>query len=339
MGKDTQSRKWTVEINNPLDYGFTHDHIKEIIAGMTSVIYWCMGDEIGECGTPHIHIYLCSRGGIRFSTLKNNFSQAHIEPAAGTSQQNRDYITKTGKWAKTKKSETTVPNTFEEFGEMPVERQGHRNDLDDLYGMIKDGLSDYQILEQMPESLLNLEKLDKVRQVLNQERFKNEFREMEVIYIYGDTGVGKTRGIMEKYGYSNVFRVTDYSHPFDNYHGQDVLIFEEFRSSFTIQDMLNYLDGYPLELPCRYNNKFACFTKVYIITNIPVSQQYTGVQIDYPSTWVAFLRRIKKVIRMSLDGIKSQDIVINKDGFYSMLDCDFNPFEKTPGSEQMNCGA
>ncbi len=31
--------------------------------------------------------------------------------------------------------------------------------------------------------------------------------------------------------------------------GQDVIVFEEFRSSLKIQDMLNYLDGYPCELP------------------------------------------------------------------------------------------
>ena len=79
---------------------------------------------------------------------------------------------------------------------------------------------------------------------------------------------------MEKYGYQNVYRVTDYDHPFDSYKGQDVIVFEEFRSSLKIQDMLNYLDGYPCELPCRYNNKLACFTKVYIITNISFNQQY-----------------------------------------------------------------
>ena len=43
-------------------------------------------------------------------------------------------------------------------------------------------------------------------------------------------------------------KVTDYIHPFDTYKGQDILIFEEFHSNLKIQDMLNYLDGYPLDL-------------------------------------------------------------------------------------------
>lgn len=72
---------------------------------------------------------------------------------------------------------------------------------------------------------------------------------MRVEYVCGVTGAGKTRGVMEKYGYDKVFRVTDYLHPWDSYKGQDVVVFEEFKSSLRIQDMLNYLDGYPLELP------------------------------------------------------------------------------------------
>lgn len=56
MGKDTQSRKWQLTINNPVEKGYTHDFIKSILSGLTSVIYWCMADEVGEQGTYHTHI-------------------------------------------------------------------------------------------------------------------------------------------------------------------------------------------------------------------------------------------------------------------------------------------
>ena len=118
---------------------------------------------------------------------------------------------------------------------------------------------------------------------------------LEVTYIHGTTGTGKTRGVMEQYGYANVYRVTDYQHPFDSYGGQDVIVFEEFRSSLKIQDMLNYLDGYPIVLPCRYNNKQACFHKVFIISNWSLTEQFASVQGDYPETWKAFLRRIHHI--------------------------------------------
>jgi hypothetical protein len=326
QAKDTQSRKWQITINNPIEKGYTHDSIKSILSTMKSIIYWCISDEIGENETYHTHIYLQGRSGIRFSTIRSHFDGGHYEMAKGTAQQNMEYVSKTGKWKDNKKSETSVPGTFEEWGEIPIERQGRRNDLDDLYSMIKDGYSDYQILEIMPESILNLEKLDRVRQVIRYEQFKDTFRDIDVFYVYGNTATGKSRSIMEKYGYSNVFRVTDYRHPFDSYRGQDVVVFEEFRSSFYFSDMLNYLDGYPLELPCRYVNKYACYTKVYIVSNVPLSQQFLETQVSSPESWAAFMRRIKLILHYTSKGVTSQRVELLPDGFYRLLDCEVTPF-------------
>ena len=334
--RDTQSRKWLLTINNPIDKGYTHESIHLILTGIKSIIYWCMSDEMGnETHTLHTHVFLQGRGGINFSTLRKRFPGADLEMARGTAQQNMEYVSKTGKWKDDKKSDTSIPGTFEEWGEMPVERQGRRNDLDDLYSMIKDGYTDYQILEVMPESLLNLDKLDKVRQVIRYESYKDTFRNLDVHYIYGYAGVGKTRFIMENYGFSNVFRVTDYIHPFDNYRGQDVVVFEEFRSSLSFSDMLNYLDGYPLELPCRYTNKYACYTKVYIVSNIPLIKQYPNVQSESPDSWSAFIRRINAVMHFTGSKINVQKIEKYTDGFYYITpgeEVPFHDIEKIVGS-------
>lgn len=304
MAKDSQSRKWQVTINNPAEKDITHDTIKERLSQIENLEYWCMCDEIGEKGTYHIHTYLTRPSAIRFSTIKKLFPEAHLEMAKGTSQQNRDYIRKEGKWEKDKKKETNLPETFEEMGECPIERQGARTDLADLYDMIKCGMSNLDILEEQPHYMLNLDKIERARQIVREGQYKNTFRKLEVTYIFGKSGAGKTRGVMEMYGYDKVYRVTDYDkHPWDGYDGQDVVVFEEFRSSFKVQEMLNYLDGYPLQLPCRYNNKTACFTKVYIITNIRLEDQYKAVQTEYPETWEAFLRRIHKVKEYSESGI------------------------------------
>lgn len=315
---DSRSRKWQLTINNPAENDFPHEVIKNNLSTLKSLVYWCLCDEVGANGTYHTHIYIAASNAIRFSTLKNLFGAAHMEMAYGTSQENRDYIRKEGKYKDTDKEDTNLPDTFEEFGDMPHEHQGSRTDMTNLYELVKDGLTDYEIVEQDARYLLRLDAIDTARQMLRYERFKNDFRTITVNYIYGSTGVGKTRSVMEKYGYSNVYRITDYDHPFDGYKGQDVVIFEEFRSSLKIQDMLNYLDGYPVELPCRYNNKIACYTQVYIITNIPLRQQYTNIQIDSVDTWYAFLRRIHHIfvhdkrgfreetewVQMTLGGIK-----------------------------------
>lgn len=319
MGEDSQSRKWQLTINNPDYHEVTHDTIKIAVGTMKSVIYWCMADEIGEEGTRHTHIFLAARSAIRFSTIKKLFPAAHIEMCKGTCQQNMEYVSKTGKWEKDRKHETCVDGTFEEFGEMPVERQGKRNDLDDLYDMIKSGMNDHDIVNEDPTYMTLLDTIQKTRQLVVQEKFRETFRDLDVTYIWGDTGTGKTRSVMEGHGYSNVFRVTDYSHPFDAYSGQDVILFDEFRSSLLLADMLKYLDGYPLELPCRYLNKYACFTKVYIISNIPLAKQYTVAQMDNYETWLAFIRRIHTVKYFHEGMITTFDITLDKSGWHQAL--------------------
>lgn len=284
-------------INNPVDHGMEHARIRAILSEM-ELQYSCMCDEVGENGTYHTHVFIQGRNAIRFATMKNRFPGAHFEMANGTAQQNRDYIRKEGKWAKDKKKETNLPETFEEFGELPIERPGHRTDIEDLWDMIRAGMSNKEILDQDARHMMNLDKIERARQTYVEAQFRETFRQLLVEYWWGPTGTGKTRGIMEGFGYSNVYRITDYDHPWDSYRQQDVVIFEEFRSSLKIQDMLNYLDGYPLELPCRYVNKIACYTKVFLLTNIPFEEQYQQVQKEQRSTWAAFKRRIHHVQRM-----------------------------------------
>ena len=158
--------------------------------------------------------------------------------------------------------------------------------------MLDSGASDVEIIREFPTWMKHLKALDSARQALTSEQYQNTFRNLTVHYLWGKTGVGKTRFVMEKYGYENVYRVTNYAHPFDSYHSEPVILFDEFRSDLPLKDMLKYLDGYPLRLPCRYEDKVACYSTVYLISNIPLDKQYPNVQQDEPESWRAFLRRI-----------------------------------------------
>lgn len=302
---DTQSRKWQITINNPDVKGFSHDKIIELCNEYKSLAYMCLSDEIGENGTFHTHIYLHFRSAVRFSSLEKKFKGGHFEMARGSSLQNKEYVFKEGKWEGTSKCDTNIHDSHYEMGELPIERgQGHRSDLDDLYDMIKSGMSDYDIITECPSYILQIDRLDKVRQTIRNEQFKNVFREVKCTYVFGQTGTGKTRDIMLKYGYSNVYRVTDYKHPFDNYKGQDIIVFDEFRSSLPLSSMLMYLEGHPCELPARYGNKVACYTKVYIVSNISLNMQFTNIQREELETYKAFLRRISVVKEYTKKGIQ-----------------------------------
>lgn len=160
----------------------------------------------------------------------------------------------------------------------------------------EENLSNAEVMERNPELAAHIGKMDKIRQDVLEARYREQWRDLEVTYIFGPTATGKTRGVMEQHGYGSVYRVTDYNHPFDRYAQEPVLLLDEFRSSLLIGDMLDYLDGYPLALPARYANRQACFEKVYIISNIDLTEQYPNVQTNDPATWKAFLRRIHHVI-------------------------------------------
>ncbi len=145
-----------------------------------------------------------------------------------------------------------------------------------------------------------------VRQTLRAEEYRDKWRDLETIYIWGMTGIGKTRFVMDGYGYANVYQVNNYKHPFDGYAGENVILFDEFNSQFRIQDMDNYLDGYPLALPARYNNKQACYERVFIISNLDLREQYHNERIYQRDVYNAFIRRIHKVIHFMPDGARRE---------------------------------
>ena len=265
-----------------------------------------MADEIATTGTYHTHIYLYSTSAIRFDTIQRRFPTAHIEKASGTTRENRDYIQKSGKWADTEKAETSVEGTFYEFGEAPSESEERDPKMYRLIQSVKDGMSTAEIIEENPSFALRTREIDTLRDTLTSEPHKTKYRQIEVIYLFGASGTGKTSGIYNKHPASEICRITDYGRRdgtrFDAYHGQDVLVFEEFNSQIPIETMLNYLDIYPLHLPARYIDRVACYTKVYITSNIPLSEQYKAEQQSRPETWKAFLRRIHKVYEYHADG-------------------------------------
>lgn len=284
-------------INDPIVKGYTHKRITDVLRNnFKTLSYFCMADEQGA--KFHTHIFVAFSSRVRFSMVKRYFNEAHIEKCRGTPSQNRNYILKTEKWKEDKiKRETVIEGSFEEYGTLPPDSRGTRTDMSELYQMILYNMTNAEILAVNQDYILQIDKIDKVRTAILAERYKNTVRlDLQVYYVMGKTGTGKTRGVLEKNGYANVYRVTDYNHPFDGYNCQPVIAFDEFRSSIPLKNMLLYCDIYPIELPSRYANKFACYNKIYIISNWELERQYSEIQNSDKESWQAFLRRIHKVI-------------------------------------------
>lgn len=175
-----------------------------------------------------------------------------------------------------------------------------------FFEMVKNGASNMELQEVYPSLYMReRNKIDSYRQDYYHEKYDFRMRtDLEVTYIYGDPGTGKSSYVVNKYGLQNIFRTCTYRQgAFDYYNGQDIMVFDEFDSSLEITTLNNYLDIYPVTINARYADRVGCFHKVYIISNLPLSEQYLKEQQEKPIIYEALIRRIHNIVHFTSDGI------------------------------------
>lgn len=297
-----RTRRMQITCNHPLEKGFTADRIKEILL-VYRTEYYCFCYETGEQGTEHFHLYIKFKNPQSTSILSKRFGNAHVEAIRNhsTSQQNRDYIRKEGAYLDSEKKATNHIETFYESGDCPIdgkENQGHRNDIEAMISLVQDGASNMEIVQAVPSMALRIPAVEQYRQAYWEEQGK-EYRQMRIWYIYGKTRTGKTSYVYQSHDASEIYSVVDYKGTgiWDKYDTARtrVLLLDEYRSALPFSLILALCDGQPLILNCRYANRVCLHDTVYIVSNIPLMEQYPNIQREEPDSWDAFLARINQV--------------------------------------------
>lgn len=238
-------------------------------------------------GYRHYQIYIENQNPIRFDTLKKLLPTAHLEARRGSVKQAYEYCTK---------EETRIGESFSNGDIDVASSQGARSDLERLREMVFQGIPVGEIIINEPAAARYEKHLDRLYfELMAREHSKSVRLNLNVEYLWGRSGSGKTSGVYDEHGFDDVYRIVDYKHPFDEYSGQSVLVIDEYHSQFSMTLLLNLLDIYPLQLPSRYKNKWAGFTKVYIISNKSLEEQHRDVQLDSPETFNALRRRIHTI--------------------------------------------
>ncbi len=304
--RDTLSRSWFAVFNNPSAHGYPGEP-GEVCGQLMAE--WVDGSStrsgawaycVSADGLHHVHMVLEDKKLMRWSAVKKSYAAGmHFKATRGTKEQAEDYIYKRGGFGEKGEEVLAVCTHGEIRG-----HQGARNDIRAMYDLVKAGCSDFEIVEENPAYLMHLDRIAACREMLRYEEFKDRRRlDMHVEFWFGAPGTGKTSGILDRYGDSHVYVISDYRHPWDNYRGEDVVLFDDFDCArVDISLLLRWLDIYPLQLPCRYNNKTACYTKVFFTSNIPPDGHYQYVQREQPSMWEALCRRIHAVREFRDDG-------------------------------------
>lgn len=278
--KTKQSRSWLLTVPAK-DYD--REYVEEALSN-----YAYMGQlEEGKSGYRHWQILIENPHAIRFTTLKNLIPKAHIEPRAGSLRQAAEYVTK---------EDSRVE------GEPPLENgrivitneQGRRKDVEVIReAILEENKSVDQVLLDFPEAARMQAYVRELVSARDRRNARGIMRDVEVIYLYGEPGTGKTHWVYANF--PDLYRVTDYNHPYDSYDAEDVLVLDEFTGQLGLTDLNNLLDVYPLQLPARYANRTAMFTKVVMISNLPPWTLYNG----HPDILRrAFIRRVDRVLLM-----------------------------------------
>lgn len=298
------SRSWFCVLNNPANIFGENTTPQDMVD--KAIELWikdkphrtcAINYEIGDSGTPHMHMVLEDPAKSRFTAVQKLFPGIHIERTRGSKEQAEDYINKRGRFEE-KKHTVIIPAVY--HGSIKAE-QGVRNDLVVIEQLIEQGNRPSEITSL---SIKFMKHDTLIRKCYFQKRCNETpaHRTVTVYWHVGDSGTGKSFThvkLMEEHP-NDVYLFTDYDGGgFDMYEGQSILFMDEFKGGIRFQLLLNLLDSYKIQLHCRYANCYALWNEVHISSIFPPDEAYKFMVDDDSQNKdpvMQLLRRIDTIV-------------------------------------------
>lgn len=157
--------------------------------------------------------------------------------------------------------------------------QGKRNDLLAAKSMLDEGATMQDLSQELFGVFLKYE-----RGLYSYLAHNAEPRmwEMEVYVFWGDTGVGKTKRVYEeaKSSGGSVYPMAqNYKGGvvwWDGYHGQDIVLIDDFYGWLPWSYLLRLLDRYPMLVRTRAGHMQFTSKRIYITSNQDPREWYSG---------------------------------------------------------------
>lgn len=289
MSAQGQSKYWCFTVNKePEEFRASLPIIDK------GVTYICGQLEVASTGHLHFQGYVQLNRSQRVSYVRNAISKtAHWEKQKGTNEEARDYCKK--------EDETTVPNTFVEFGNFfdgGGEGQGKRNDIHEFSKAIIEGATQRELIEN-PEHVATFARYikfhDRVRSLYPTKRKRED--DFKVSLYFGDPGTGKTRkAYIED---PDVFEVpiSNGTLWLDGYDGHETVLFDDFMgaaSKMSLDNTLKFFDRYVRKVPVK--GAFVWYQPTHIVVTTNYHPRCWYKWEGREKSWKALKRRFHEVI-------------------------------------------
>ncbi len=281
---NTKARRFQLTLNEVDRY----DELLNYLKGLKSLSYLISCKEIApSTGHQHIHIFICLSNPIKLSVKKT--CNAHIEVCKGTIKQNIDYIKKDG-------------NIIDEIGDIPRERGGSHT-VSELKAVDNPDELDWK--EYNTWKKINS---DKVNDIDIDDLYKN----VEVYYITGPSGIGKTekakeiiRNNKDKYG-SKINMVKCENNFWLGVGSAKIALYDDFRDShLKASEFINFIDYNKHLLNIKGGSKMNEYNLIIITSVQPLHEIYKNMPDEPKKQWI---RRINYIDLTDYSQIEDLDI-------------------------------
>lgn len=296
-----RARNWAFTINNYTDNEISF--CKELFDS-ERVLYIIGGFEVGKKGTPHIQGYLQMKNAVQWKSIIKWNKIWHIEPEISNFERNNMYCK--GYEYKDNKYQLKDPkkgeNKYFEYGAQ--KHQGLSRDLRCVYDKIKNGCSMKDIQEAFPNQYIKYSKGIKDLFYASQ---KDRTEKPYVEWIYGPTGVGKTKYASQL---DIEYYIKDGTSWWDGYNHETVIIIDDFDGHWPFRDLLRLLDRYKYQGQIKGGYVKINSPKIIITCDRKPDDLYKNNKTDHELSQL--LRRIDKITNLGTESNKSNKKHIDK---------------------------
>lgn len=300
VSNSQQGKTWIFTINNYTEGVITNMKCWEVQRMLVS-------KEVGASGTRHLQGAVTFKRKYRFAALKKLMPTAHIQLAVAADCFN--YVAKTD-------SEVVI--------NINNASQGKRSDLKDAIETLK--ASGLKAVAQGHEASFvrynrGFKELQQMWDRPGVSAWKpGDFR--EVIYIWGPSGTGKTKLVVDECGYGDLWMSpTEFTsnNYFGDYAGHKYALFDDFRGScLKFATFLRYIDRYPVIAWVKGAHEKWVPERIYITSVFHWSNLYKSTELG-SEPLEQLKRRITKVIHFTEAGVSHEctDKMCGAQGHYT----------------------